>query len=69
MDRLETHYGPGFRSNPQAKAILDSFNNLLTQNQDINSLDSLIASGKRVEDYLASNEILAPARDYVREAR
>lgn len=55
LNRLEEQFGPDFRNVPAAQAVLSQFENLLTQQNDIESLQRMLESSNKVFEYLKLN--------------
>lgn len=54
LSQLEQKYGPGFRTNQEAKGIIQDFENMMSQKSDINRIARMVESGQKAEDFLSS---------------
>jgi len=52
LNRVESQFGPGWRSDPQARGLVENFDAQMAQGQDIETLNGLNAQGKSVSDYI-----------------
>ena len=52
LNRLEQQFGPNYRNVPAASAVLNQFENLITQEQDMESLQRMLDSSNQIYSYL-----------------
>ena len=56
VQRLKRQFGPGFLGVPAAKAIIDQFDAILAQRNDVSNIEKLVAQGTTALSFLQGNQ-------------